>query len=93
MTSLSDGAARRSDPDTSKAAAQSVNTKTLGQLVVSALKEVGPMTTEELAAVLQETVVTISPRMRPLVNLGLVRDSGQTRANNSGRKAILWEAV
>lgn len=93
MTSLSEGGARRTDPTTSRAAATSVKTKTLQKMILEALKEVGPMTTEELAAVLQETIVTVSPRMRPLVNLGLVKDSGQTRANNSGRNAIVWEAL
>lgn len=33
---------------------------------------------------------TLRPRRRELVGAGLVEDSGETRATNSGRKATVW---
>jgi hypothetical protein len=36
---------------------------------------------------------TVRPRRGGLVEKGLVRDSGRTRATSSGRQAIVWEIV
>ncbi|MFL6229319.1 MAG: helix-turn-helix domain-containing protein [Pyrinomonadaceae bacterium] len=86
------GGARRSDPDTSRAAARSVDTQRVEQVVLDALK-LAPagLTTEELVDRTGLSLVTVSPRMKPLERKGLVR-RGAKRANSSGRSAIVWLA-
>lgn len=82
---------RSSDPHTSRLAAASVNTTRLEQMVVDAIAEHGPMTSFQLAGVLDLSLVTVSPRLRPLADKGYVKDSGERRINESGRKSIVWE--
>ena len=87
------GLARSSDPETSHAAARGVNATKLERLFLKALrgvKEGG--TADEIAEYLDRPLNTISPRTRPLVNKGLIKDSGERRATRSGRKAIVWTA-
>jgi DNA-binding MarR family transcriptional regulator len=84
---------RRSDPSTSHAAAATVDVTVLEKRVLDALKAKGRMTTTELADHLDMSLVTVSPRMRPLADKALVRDSGERRKNPSGRNAIVWEAT
>jgi hypothetical protein len=50
-------------------------------------------TAEELERVTGLAGNTVRPRLRALVLKGMVRDSGRTRANNSGRKAAVWVAA
>lgn len=87
------GAYRRVDPGTSRAAAASIDATTLESIVVDTLRRLGGATTYEIAAVTHLSLVTISPRLRPLVRKGLVRDSGLTRAGDTGRRRIVWEAA
>src|SRR5215831_7052336 len=83
--------ARRKDPLTSFQAAEAIgqHVTALETLVLDALKA-GPATTEELAARLDISLVTVSPRLRPLELKGKVRRKG-TKANSSGRQATVWE--
>jgi predicted ArsR family transcriptional regulator len=83
--------ARRGDPDTSRRAASSVNPTALEAKVFGALKSnPSGLTSFEIADVLRLHLVTVSPRLRPLVNRGLVEDSGQRRIGASGRKQTVW---
>jgi len=75
--------ARHSDPETSHEAAALVDTTKLENLVLLALKR-HDATTAELSAELKVARVSISPRMRPLADRGLVRDTGNRR------KGIVW---
>ena len=50
------------------------------------------MTSEELATFTGMPLVTVSPRLRPLANKGLLVCYGK-RANRSGRSAIVWVAA
>lgn len=91
---------RHHDPDTSKEAAFKLDTTAVEQLVVLKLRELypGSATAEELSLFLKVDRVTISPRMRPLCDKGLVRDTGRRRHPKTpkGEKktgAILWQAV
>ena len=88
---------RRTDPATSDAAAQSVTPELprLENVVLDALKRRGDRgaTTNELATLTGMSLVTISPRIRPLVRKNLVEDSGDRRAGASGRKSTVWRAV
>lgn len=86
-----DAFARRRDPATSKAAAASISPTPLEAAVYGALLAHGPMTTHELSEVLRLSLVTVSPRLRPMADRGLVEDSGTKRLNPSGRQSIVWK--
>lgn len=83
--------ARNTDPSTSHAAAGGIGTNGalhLAELVVAALQEHGPMTTHEIAELTGQTVVTISPRIKPLREAGLVAATGDRRDKRS-----VWMAI
>ena len=84
------GSYRRNDPDTSKSAARSIEVTNLEYEVVIALAQRGDMTSHELAEYLNLSLVSVSPRLAPLVRKGKVKDSGERRAGPSGRKSIVW---
>lgn len=88
-----DAAARRTDPSTSHAAASAVDATRLETIVMKQLKHHGGMTTHELADSTGLDLVSISPRMRPLVRKNLVRDSGKKRGGSNHRASIVWEVV
>ncbi len=87
MTAL----ASSTDPATSHEAAAGVQVQTIESRILAALRRerVG-MTTHELARKLDLSLVTVSPRMRPLVNKGFIRDSG-LRIGTPSR--IVWQAL
>jgi len=100
--------ARNSDPDTSHAAAESVQRVTDTQVAIADLmRHIGrPITDTELATHYatwhaefgEETVPRSSPsglrtRRSELVDRKIVQDSGQRELLPSGRHAILWELV
>jgi hypothetical protein len=83
---------RRSDPPTSKAAARSVNTSEIEWRVMFSLqKHPGGQTSHEVATYLHLPLVTISPRMRPLVNKNLIVDSGERRSGVGFKTSIVWK--
>jgi DNA-binding MarR family transcriptional regulator len=86
--------ARRSDPDTSHAAADSMDPTRLNKLQRKALVALvvcqGQGTNDEIVELSGETWQTITPRMRPLERRGLVRRSGERRAR-SGKMQTVWE--
>jgi hypothetical protein len=85
------GAARRTDPETSKAAAKSVDATDLESQVYGALWT--PRTAHEIAEKLGLPLNTVSPRTAPLQRKGFIKDSGARREGPSGRKSIVWERV
>jgi predicted transcriptional regulator len=87
---LPEGKARRSDPETSRLAAMAVNTSDLEFRVLDCLVTVGPGTTLQIATRLGISLQSITPRMRPLVTKGLVRDSGARLKGENGRSRIVW---
>jgi len=86
---MSDALARATDPATSHEAAEHVDTETLETRVLFALAifQYGA-TTHQLAAYLQESLVTVSPRMAPLRRKGKIVDSGM---RENGR--TVWALV
>lgn len=89
--------ARRTDPETSHAAARSVLAHPGREAVLACLLVHGPQTDEELY---EHTEVRLycSPsgartRRSELVDAGVVRDSRHRRKTKSGRQSIVWEAV
>ena len=82
--------ARKSDPETSKLAARSVNTTMLEACVYGALKAHGPLTINEVAEILRLSLVTVSPRFAPLRDKGLIKDTGKRKTGESGRGRTIW---
>lgn len=98
--------ARRRDPATSHAAAESVTPKLTitRRALLKALRLLArPVTDHEIAryypGIAQndglpgQSPSGLRTRRKELVDLGLVRDSGWTATLPSGRKATLWELV
>ena len=91
--------ARRTDPETSHAAAASVSGIRESQRAVhAALVARGPSTDEDLLDYLRECGETWTPsgartRRAELANLGLVEDSGDRRRLRTGRMSIVWRAT
>lgn len=86
--SLLDAPARRTDPETSREAAASVDAAGLEALVLRALHDLGPSTSREVAEHLGRDLVTVSPRFRPLERKGRVRRTERRRD-----RATVWEAA
>lgn len=81
--------ARRTDPGTSHAAAAAVSLRVtdLELKVLAALVLRGPSTSHQLAEYMDASLVTISPRMRPLETRGMVVRAGKA----DGR--TLWDVT
>jgi hypothetical protein len=58
--------------------------------VLEAVQRFGPLTADEIAATVGETVLAIRPRVTELGNAGLLVDTGDRRTNVSGRPATVW---
>lgn len=95
LPALPDACARSTDPETAHDAANQTrgsNAARLSGLVLTALAARGPSTSEELASYLGESLVSVSPRLRPLARKGLVVEDGK-RKTASGSSAIVWRRV
>jgi predicted ArsR family transcriptional regulator len=77
---------------TSLSAARSLNDKAprLRQLCVDQLLLYGPLTADECASNLGIDKLSIRPRFSELAASGKILDSGDRRANGSGKRAIVW---
>lgn len=80
---------------TSKAAADSMREKapTLRDYVYNALIRYGNKTADECAELMGCSLLSIRPRFTELLRLGKIADTGETRHNDSGKKATVWRAV
>jgi len=79
---------RVNDPDTSHAAAQSVDTTALEQLVYGAVRSFGPLGCTQddvLARFPGYPYSSITARFRALLDKDLIRDTGERRKGKSGR--------
>lgn len=86
---------RANDPDTSIAAALSIDVNAREQLVYQWLREKAPFgaTAEEIAAGLGWERDSVSPRMKPLHKKNRVAPTDQRRPGKSGRTQIVWVAL
>lgn len=77
---------------TSKAAAESIKPRVgpMHTLILRLLKDGFDATDEEMQWGLDMPANTQRPRRRELQNMGLIVDSGSTRATKSGRQAVVW---
>lgn len=83
------------DSDTSVAAARSMDGH-LGRLESEVLAEVfdcGARTCDEMEVSLELSHQTVSARIRRLVQLGKLMDSGLRRPTRSGRGATVWKVA
>jgi hypothetical protein len=100
---LLDGRTRRTDPDTSREAAESVKRMTENRTaVLNLFRQRGEMTDEEFVStylllskvtVPEQSESGLRTRRSELVKMGWIEDSGETRVNATGRNCIVWRAV
>lgn len=76
--------------DTSFAAAQAIDAKTLRSKVLDVLAKVGPLTADQCAEQIGVSILSTRPRLTELKALGKVVDTGVRRPNASGRAAAVW---
>jgi hypothetical protein len=86
---------RRTDPDTSKEAAESVPVARLENIVYEAIKAApNGMTADELERSLPGVKLnSISPRIAPLIKKGYIYDTGERRKASSGRSQRVLKVV
>jgi prophage antirepressor-like protein len=86
-----------SNPTTSRAAARAIEpvAATFRRRVLDVLRSRGAhgATDQEMQDALGMNPSNQCPRRQELQKMGLARDSGNTRATRSGRKAIVWTAI
>lgn len=98
--------ARRSDPQTSHAAAASLDADTLRdsqRAVLEVLRRIGPSTDERLVSryegyartgeIKPQSPSGIRSRRNELAERDFVRDTGTRTALRSGRNAVVWEVT
>lgn len=80
--------------DTSRVAAEEIapRAKTLRDKVLNVLKY-HSLTADEIAAALGKSVLATRPRVSELVCMNLIWNTGRTRKNQSGIRAIVWEGL
>jgi predicted ArsR family transcriptional regulator len=85
---------RRSDPDTSAAAAASVrkSAPVITRQLLEVLRARGPLTRTEVALAAGITEYQCSKRLSDLKNAQAIVDSGERRVGPSGREQIVWAA-
>lgn len=78
---------RKTDPNTSKEAAESVPVQRLEKLVYEAIKAApNGLTAEEIEKSIPGVKLnSITPRIAPLIKKGYIEDSGERRRASSGR--------
>lgn len=79
---------------TSRHAAEAMKPRapTLRDKVLELLKH-DALSADECATALNETVLSVRPRLSELVKLNLIYDTGLTSKNASGINATIWRAV
>lgn len=92
MTDFTREHAREDDVDTSKAAAASIENSAQRhkEIVLTTLKVIGPLSSEQIASVTGLEHAQTWRRVSDLKNAGLIIDSGERRKNRSGRDAAVW---
>ena len=86
---------RKEDPDTSKDAAEKVDTTRLEQLVYEAIaKHPNGCTSEEVMEHFpNHGIQTISPRYAPLIRKGFIEDTGERRKAKNGRSQRVLRVI
>ena len=87
--------ARTTDPETSHEAAESVTQSAAGQRTrcLEALHEHGPLTADEIDALVGWRLTTAGRRLPELAELGHVKTTSEKRRTRTGRNAYVWRAL
>jgi hypothetical protein len=87
--------ARKTDPQTSKEAAKTVDVNKMEQLVLDVIKSFpdGCISQDVESALAQYRASSITPRYRPLMKKGLIVDTGEKRPGFSGRNQRVMRAI
>lgn len=83
----------RQGPDTEREAAVRIASKVVGlrRKVLEALANCTQGATgEQLAAIIDEWLYSVKPRLTELSRMGLVEDSGERLVNSRNRREIVW---
>jgi hypothetical protein len=89
------GLARRTDPETSHQAAESVDTTALEHIVYETIKQFpnGCIGDDVVQMLPQFGIQTISPRYAPLLRKGFIVDTGERRKARSGRSQRVMKVI
>jgi predicted Rossmann fold nucleotide-binding protein DprA/Smf involved in DNA uptake len=79
---------------TSKLAADSIRERapTLRERVLDVL-QTQPLTADQVALCLGQSILSIRPRLSELLRLGKIVETSERRRNQSGKLATVWRAV
>ena len=81
---------QRTETSFNAAVRAAVNARNVRDRVAAVLAERGPMTADEIAAVLGLSILTVRPRVTDLNKAGRIEDTGARRQTGSGNAAIVW---
>lgn len=81
---------QRTETSFNAAVRAAVNARNVRDKVAAVLTERGPMTADEIAAVLGLSILTVRPRVTDLNKAGRIEDTGARRQTGSGNAAIVW---
>jgi len=86
---------RRKDPDTSKKAAEKVDSATLERMVYEVIASFpkGCISDDVIRALPSHGVQTLSPRYAPLIKKGFIVDTGERRVGKSGKQQRVMKAI
>lgn len=85
---------RKTDPETSALAAESIPVNLLEQVVYNTIKQSSNgMTTDEIEIATNMRPGSITPRIAPLIRKGYIIDTGERRKARSGRTQRVLMAV
>ena len=86
---------RKEDPDTSKDAAEKVDSTKLEQLVYEAIAKYpdGCIADDVMTHFPSHGIQTISPRYAPLIRKGFIEDTGERRKSSTGRSQRVMKAI
>lgn len=81
--------------ETSRQAAEDIKPKvaTLRAMALAKLRDLGPLTADEIADHMNESILTVRPRISELRAKGLIEKTDVRRPNSSGKSAIVWRAT
>lgn len=79
-------------PSRMAALAIKVHAPNLRERCLRTIKHI-PMTADEVAELMEKSILSIRPRIAELVKLGKIEDSGQRRINQSGKPATVWRVA
>jgi len=86
---------RKEDPDTSKDAAEKVDSTKLEQMVYEAIAKYpdGCIADDVMTHFPNRGIQTISPRYAPLIRKGFIEDTGERRKSSTGRSQRVMKAI